>query len=731
MKTVTKWKYTLIPLFTLMASLLACHALNTLTSTNMDANNHGPVSVQGHVIDSNATPLENVLVVLIANDTQEPAVEPQQTGADGLYQFTVPGGADYLLATIPLSGQTHAGYDLHGHTSEIVFLTDIGEDVVHNFTAEPCHDFILQSYSADGFLVSNDDWIGTHFAEDTTGNATAEHFFSVAKAGEPELPSICIPLLQTRRFFLQWTIPGFGNVILPADNAGTGYSATETGATILNLNYELARTQVLRLQINIDDYQQAGYQIPPHIPEQLLETELQLVQAGMLQDSEQAAIADQASGIALWALEDLEMARAQQDIPRYRMGDLTITVLDPKGNPLPDATIDYNQTSHNFLFGVFDTFANAGTEGYELMHAAGINYITTGLYWSETEPEQDQIPWETIDHNIGVLDLSKMDFTVKAHALLALWDFATPDYLLALEFEDFNHEVYEHISALVQRYQDEIEIWNVINEAHGRGATLNFSREEITILTQTGIRAIREHDPDARIIINSSFDFFGESRLMSELDGFTLSVPAYLDDLIATGIDFDIIGQQLYNGGYVDLFDHFDLGPPMAVPTWDLEHLSAVLDQLGNYGMPVHITEQSVSSSWEEHWTKLGAGWWHHPWDEQTQAEFVHDFYTIVFSKQQTEAITWWNINDDFSFIYHGGLLDTDNKPKPAYYALRDLISSWTSAGQSTTDASGQTQLRGFGGDYALTVRHGDLTWNGEAHIVEQSQTEIIIQPGE
>jgi len=133
-------------------------------------------------------------------------------------------------------------------------------------------------------------------------------------------------------------------------------------------------------------------------------------------------------------------------------------------------------------------------------------------------------------------------------------------------------------------------------------------------------------------------------------------------------VDYDIIGQQLYNGGYSDIFAQWGLGDPSGIPTWDLAHISALLDRLGEYGRPVHITEQSVPSTWDPDWTQYGAGWWHHPWNEETQAEFLRDFYTIAFSKEPVEAITWWDINDN-SFIFTGGLLDSESNPKPAYAA--------------------------------------------------------------
>jgi GH35 family endo-1,4-beta-xylanase len=487
------------------------------------------------------------------------------------------------------------------------------------------------------------------------------------------------------------------------------------------------------LRDNLGAYQAAGYKIPSAINGELVEAEALLSQADSQTGAKQAALSDQAVSKALWALENLELAHARQDIPRYRTSGLTVTVLDAAGAPLPGATIAYTQTTHDFLFGIFDTLENAGIEGYELMQQAGINYLTTGFYWGETEPEQDQIPWDYIDHQIGVLDLAEMGFSLKSHALLALWEFATPNYLKDMSFDEVNKEVFEHISTLVERYRDQIDIWNVINEAHGRQAALDFSREEINTLTQTGIRAIREHDPDARIIINSAFDWHGDSRLMTlmttgEADDFTLSVPAYLDQLLTDDVDYDIIGQQLYNGGYSDIFTQWGLGDPFGIPTWDLAHISALLDKLGEYGQPVHITEQSVSSTWDPGWAQYGAGWRHHHWDEEMQAEYIHDFYTIAFSKERVEAITWWCINDSNSFVNTGGLLDEDNNPKQAYFALRDLIASWTTIGKGVTDAAGQISILGYGGEYDLTVTHGDQSWRGTVHIWEQQTSEFNIQ---
>ena len=694
-----------------------------------------PLRVSGSITGADGRPPNAAFIALLSADDYSIVADTTAVAETGRYQLAeAPGGRSYILFIIPVSGQTEAEYGLHGYTLQAARLDEASGSLSRDFTLSPCHDFIFETYRADGSLILDDDWVGARFAEDMAGAATRDIFSNTDKGdASTAVPNLCVPLGQTRRFFFQTTIPDFGNVVLAADNGGKGYVAAAQGGTVLNLNYELSRSQINRLRANLNEYQAAGYDTPADAMAELDAAQAILDEAAALTGAEQAAASDRATGAALWALEKLELARATQDIPRYRMGDLTVTVLDAAGNPLPETSVAYSQTSHDFLFGVFDTLGNAGAEGYGLMQEAGLNYLTTGFYWSETEPKQDKIPWDTIDHTIGVLDLAEMGFTLKGHALLALWDFATPDYLKEMSFAEFEREVYDHISVLVGRYRDEVAIWNVINEAHGRSAALNFSRAEITALTQTGIRAIRENDPDARILINNAFDWYGESgaieaMLRDNADDFTLSVPAYLDQLAADGIEYDIIGQQLYNGGYVSIFAEWGLGDPLGIPTWDLAHHSAILDRLGEYGKPIHVTEQSVPSSWQPEGEQVGAGWWRRPWDEATQAEFVRDFYTIVFSKERAEAITWWNINDKDAFIVSGGLLDEDNNPKPAYFALRDLIAGWTSAGQATTDAAGQAAIRGYGGEYELTVTYGDQTWQEMAHIWEQQDNEIIIR---
>ena len=61
--------------------------------------------------------------------------------------------------------------------------------------------------------------------------------------------------------------------------------------------------------------------------------------------AQRAGISDQILNTTLWAIEQLEMEKAEAAIPRYRAGTLNVTVVSTNGNiPIPGATVHIRQT---------------------------------------------------------------------------------------------------------------------------------------------------------------------------------------------------------------------------------------------------------------------------------------------------------------------------------------------------------------------------------------------------
>ena len=81
-------------------------------------------------------------------------------------------------------------------------------------------------------------------------------------------------------------------------------------------------------------------------------------------------------------------------------------------------------------------------------------------------------------------------------------------------------------------------------------------------------------------------------------------------------------------------------------------------------------------------------------------------------------AITWWNVVDGCGLKGEptvSGLFTRDMQPKPAYYALDNLINhEWKTNLTLKADENGQVKFRGFKGKYKLS-------WTdekGESHFI-------------
>lgn len=725
----TSQKRIFIVALILIATTLACQmGASSLTPPSL--------TISGTITGQGGKPLPSVAVLPLSPEDYSLLADPVQTDDAGHYQLELPDGRDFHLFAFPLSGGTIEDYNLRGYTVGLARVKAGSGQVKQDFTLSPCHDFILEGYDAEGQLVPEEDWFGPHFVTDMTGEATYDLFTGIDKGEDaPSILSVCVPMGQTRRFFALWTVPNFGpggsRVILEVDNGGVGFTAHDTGGTVLNFNYEIARTQVDRLRANLSAYETNGYDVPAVVKSDLATAESMLVQAAAKTGSEsdagaaKAAPADQAAATALWALEKLELARAEQDIPRYRMGNLTVTVLDADGNPVPHTTVAYTQTSRDFLFGTIEGLGNK--KNLEKMQQVGVNHISVGLFWDAPSPDVTETGQNTTLGEHVFSEVADLGLSIKGIPLIL--DIGTvAEFIEIPSFKAFNQNVYEHISALAKSYGPEIDTWRLINEAHGRPQVPNFSREETTALMRTSIRAIREHDSEARVTVNSLLDWHGRTRVdvymeTGEPDNFSLSVPAYIEQLETDGVDYDIIGIQHYNGGLSGSDD------PFGMVSYDLAFHSAVLDRLSTFDKPIHVTETSVASTWDPDWVRWGTGWWRRPWDEVTQAEFVRKFYTIAFSKKQVEAITWWDLDDADTFpaIIGGGLLDAEGNPKPSYDALRDVIANWTTNGESQTDADGRLHIHGYGGEYQLTITLDGQTWHKTVHVWEQRDNQMIV----
>jgi GH35 family endo-1,4-beta-xylanase len=187
-------------------------------------------------------------------------------------------------------------------------------------------------------------------------------------------------------------------------------------------------------------------------------------------------------------------------------------------------------------------------------------------------------------------------------------------------------------------------------------------------MTKLACDATHEANPEAIRIINNcctwgeyattDVTYFGKSPRPR-------TTPyRYLKDCLEKSVDFEVIGLQLY------------------YPAQDMFEIGLQLDRFSRLGKPIHVTELGVSSENVPDPTamirEVSHYYWHGPWSEEAQTDWIEQFYTLCYSKSYINAITWWDFADVGHFFPHGGFLRSNLTPKKSYYVLKNLIEKWS-----------------------------------------------------
>lgn len=475
-----------------------------------------------------------------------------------------------------------------------------------------------------------------------TVNQRGFPFFSEwRKVGPGEL-AIRYPKEQPLALSVLWEVPGFGRIITTADNEGQFYRLGQGG--VLDFRTEAAKSKVAKVTERLRSLERDAYSFPQQLTTRVEEAREQLSYAlDALQGEAAARALDQVLCSAFWAGEEIELAKARADI----------------------AKMNLEQRRAKLFGSAF--FAPNAPETFQVRFAELFNFATTPFYRRQLEPIEGQPDWATRDRLLDWLDERGMQR--KGHPLSWWIDHGLADWMMKLSYKTLKEVIYQQIYDTVTRYRGRIKIWDVINEAHDpivKGNDLNLNVEQAFEITALACQATHDADPTATRIVNINRPW-GEYRSEWEMMD-PMHAIEYVEELARRGIDYEVLGVQMYHGGP----EHY---------VRDMAEQSALVDQYIALGKPVHISEVQTPSSMEADPTKwLGgriapSGWWHRPWDPEIQADWVEQYYTVMASKAQVGAITWWNLGDDHTFWPHGGLLDMQNQPKPAYHRLKRFIS--------------------------------------------------------
>ncbi len=715
--------------------ILVTALLMALAGEAYGASPQSQCRLYGEVRDTHNKPIANSIVHI--SDHNFTPVAQLTTDSSGSYEVSVSGNSEYNLYVAAYSQSDRYSFAYIPEQKSIIARKT--DQVKVDFSLKSGGTVAINAFDEEGRLLRNKDFrLVTNqkvFATDLNSLPTYHYFDAIHDGNsnwqwEQAIPAFVIPPEATYKFYFQWEVPGFGKTLLCADNNGKGYKLSAQGERLtINLNYEIARSHFAELQRSVQQLAEAGYNIPEEIIASMEQSETHLKEADKhlsQSPTDMKKVVDELNKslqLSLSANEGLYLAKAKVDIEKYRKGTAVIKIVDDKGKPLPDVKIECKQISHDFLFGATPMGGNGSYDPRyaKLMKDSGINRSNITIRWGRIEPKNGVFDWSNIDLYQDIDAQLKAGF--KLTGSLSMWlyrnsqvgDDFCPDYLSSLTFDELKKNVYQHMYTLTSRYRGKIDTWE-INEMNLSWANyLDLTGEQKFELIKTFTEAVKTANPEAEVLMNSMALPFEFGPAHSDLD--TVPYPVMLDLLKDKGQLPDIIGLEFYysgvtTGGYVQ-------------PALELSAVSRLLDEYSKYGRPIYVNEFSVPSRYI-----AGSGWWHRPWDEPTQAEYLKGFYTIAFSKPFVQSINWaWGSADQDAFTLSGGLLDTDLKPKTAYHTLTKLIEGWYSLETGTTDGNGELSFRGFAGEYEISAQTPNGRKSlGRIHVYQQAERQFILQ---
>lgn len=430
-------------------------------------------------------------------------------------------------------------------------------------------------------------------------------------------------------FSVMMPVEGFGTVRLYADNEGKGYAPGQE----VNLNHELAKSRLAAVRKYVQAAKRAGTSFSRATTDRLEKAEAQLLAAGAMMDSLRESV---------WAGEEAVFEKAKQAVAKR----------GPR---------------KGFLFGCNFFGYPAQGEPYAEKFAGLFNFATLPLYWANFEPEKGKPGFARVDTMLARLE--KAGLTAKGHPLAWFHEAGCPKWMEGKPFGDWCREQNRRITEIVTRYGGRIKVYDVINEAHDWGNVPQFTAEELVELTRIAADATRAADPKALRVINNCCLFAEYVATNATYRGpqpRPLRSPLqYLRAVAKAGIQYDAIGLQVY------------------YPEHDMFEIARMLDRFAALGKPLHVTELGVCSRAdpdEKSLVKNPTGhYWHGPWSETIQADWIEQFYTLCYAHPAVRAVTWWDFSDAGGHFWpHGGFLRPDLQPKESYGRLQRLIRGWT-----------------------------------------------------
>jgi GH35 family endo-1,4-beta-xylanase len=457
-----------------------------------------------------------------------------------------------------------------------------------------------------------------------------------------------------RRFGIntKWYVEGFGYIYLCADNGGELYSVKDMPEG-KNLNYEFAKSRIARNRLVKTRYEKTGAIFSPEVEKMhALAQELFESAGKKINDGEKCGdLSNRSLNYALWAGEKIELEKAQYEIMMNKRTD----------------HVYFGCETRQYIWARSEELTK---RFLELFNFATITHYVWDSWYELFEPREGYYNWGVKDNIVNWL--TENNITIEGRPLFWFHPTVTPDWLKNKTFDELKSYVEKHTRDLVSHYGDKVASWEVINEYHDWANIHGHTEKEITEIVRLACDKTKETNPNVKRLINNcclwgEYAARGKAARQKEVANRPLrTARKFIADLIEEGVDFDIVGIQIY------------------FLQRDLSDIVRMVESFEKFGKPIYITEIGASAGYMEGAIKLDQMDiedvpydWHRRWDEELQADWLEQVYTIYYSRPLIKAINWYDFSDFRPFIVNGGLVREDASTKRSFDRLKKLLGEW------------------------------------------------------
>ncbi|MBI2194290.1 MAG: endo-1,4-beta-xylanase [Planctomycetes bacterium] len=298
---------------------------------------------------------------------------------------------------------------------------------------------------------------------------------------------------------------------------------------------------------------------------------------------------------------------------------------------------------------------------------------TLPTFWRWVEFAQGRQRWSPIEEILAFCEERRI--SAKSFSLFWGGIGGMPPWFRSLPYPGKLKAIEKWTTDVVGRLRGRIEAWEIVNEMHDWGFANQIpqlTHEQSLEMTRLVSGLVGSLDPGVPRVVNHCCPW-GDYIQKPGSSGPWIPL-TYLEELCASGIEFEGIGVQMYNPGR-DLMEC-------------VEHV----DRFARFGKAIWITEMGTPSSAaprgkvETSQIDLSIGW-RGPWEQENQAEWVERWYTMALSRPYIRSLNYWDFDDERAFIEHAGLLDVAGRPKESYLRLIEWCERYHVGGRARTVA--------------------------------------------